>query len=90
MKCLFFFFFFFSKLERKTDKQTLVIQTWVSGGYFLENGCSKPATLRKNYEMIMVSDNIWALRENSNLGNFDSFLTHKGFLNEIGGDYQQI
>lgn len=50
--------FFFFKLERKTDKQTLVIQTWVSGGYFLENGCSKPATLRKNYEMIMVSDNI--------------------------------
>lgn len=55
---LLFFFFFFPKLERKTDKQTLVIQTWVSGGYFLENGCSKPATLRKNYEMIMVSDNI--------------------------------
>lgn len=54
----YFWFFFFSKLERKTDKQTLVIQTWVSGGYFLENGCSKPATLRKNYEMIMVSDNI--------------------------------
>ena len=82
-------FWFFFKLERTTDKQTLVIQTWVSGGYFLENGCSKPATLRKNYEMIMVSDNIWALRENSNLGNFDSFLTHKDFSYEIGGDIKK-
>ena len=83
------YFWFFFKLERTTDKQTLVIQTWVSGGYFLENGCSKPATLRKNYEMIMVSDNIWALRENSNLGNFDSFLTHKDFSYEIGGDIKK-
>ena len=79
------YFFFFFKLKRTTDKQTLVIQTWVSGRYFLENGFSKPATL-KNCEMIMVSDNIWALRENSNLGNFDSFLTHKDFSYEIGGN----
>ena len=37
----------------------------------------------------MVSDNIWALRENSNLGNFDSFLTHKDFSYEIGGDIKK-
>ena len=77
---------FLFKLKRTIDKQTLVIQTWVSGGYFLENGCSKPDTLRKNYEMIMVSDNIWALREYSNLGNFDSFLMYNDFSYEIGGD----
>ena len=34
----------------------------------------------------MVSDNIWALSEYSNLGNFDSFLMYNDFSYEIGGD----
>lgn len=48
-------------LERMTNRQTTVIQTWKSGRSFLENECSEPTSSRKVADSICCWQ-IWTFK----------------------------
>lgn len=52
-----------SHLERTIDRQTTLIQIWVSGRGFLENEESEPDTSRATTDSIVANDKIWAFKQ---------------------------
>lgn len=63
LQCLFFFFHgtpFF--LERRTDRQTVVTQSWVFGRHFLQNELNEPVTSAKQLVVSVTSDKIQAFK----------------------------
>lgn len=65
MVCNVFFFFFHGRtffLERRTDRQTVVTQSWVFGRHFLQNELNEPVTSAKQLMVSVTSDKIQAFK----------------------------